>query len=362
MPQTGQPLIQNEPNRGSAVTLIYLDFMRFFAALGIILGHTSEFLVERSSRQSHHESTSGLTLFVDVFFILSGFVISYVYSDKVDGFRDFARYVQRRIARLYPLHLLTLFLMTALFFALVFLGINLNNPPNASAFCLASAVSLIHAWNSCSASVPNGVSWSISSEMSVYLLFPLLTQLARLRLLIAISAFVFIFAALSISSGSVYKLTSEYTAIRAIPPFYFGCLLYEARRHIVVGRWFSIVPIAMFFALIFGSYARLPREMLVVIAYALATSTIACDVGSVRPKFVARFHRLGDLSYSMYMLHPLIVAVLVSGLFDKVFRGGILMMRSSVIVAVSLILITSYFSLRYFEAPLRKKIDSLSIF
>jgi len=44
-------------------------------------------------------------LFVDLFFVLSGFVITHAYSDRIDDGRSFARFVVRRFGRVWPLHI-----------------------------------------------------------------------------------------------------------------------------------------------------------------------------------------------------------------------------------------------------------------
>jgi peptidoglycan/LPS O-acetylase OafA/YrhL len=48
------------------------------------------------------------TLFVDFFFVLSGFVISHAYLDKLACPRNVSRFILRRIGRLWPLHAATL--------------------------------------------------------------------------------------------------------------------------------------------------------------------------------------------------------------------------------------------------------------
>jgi peptidoglycan/LPS O-acetylase OafA/YrhL len=47
-------------------------------------------------------------LFVDFFFVLSGFVISHAYSRKVDSFRNILVFVVRRFGRLWPLRMVVL--------------------------------------------------------------------------------------------------------------------------------------------------------------------------------------------------------------------------------------------------------------
>src|SRR5262249_32428682 len=48
--------------------------------------------------------------FVDFFFVLSGFVITHGYRNKLIDFRDMLSFVRKRFLRLYPLHLFTFLL------------------------------------------------------------------------------------------------------------------------------------------------------------------------------------------------------------------------------------------------------------
>jgi peptidoglycan/LPS O-acetylase OafA/YrhL len=118
-------------------------------------------------------------IFVDFFFVLSGFVITHAYLDKIHGglgFRDFALL---RLARLYPLHL---FMLTIwLPFILVKLGIfeayGLGTDPtdrnNAVSFGLH--LLLHHSLGFLETLTWNGPFWSISVEYFTYLTFFLLS-------------------------------------------------------------------------------------------------------------------------------------------------------------------------------------------
>lgn len=99
---------------------------------------------------------------VSFFFVLSGFILTYIYPD-LPNFAAVKKFYIARIARLWPLHLLTM---------LVFVGI--GGIPSLETLALNAL--LLQAW------VPiqriyfsyNAVSWSISTEVFFYLMFPLL--------------------------------------------------------------------------------------------------------------------------------------------------------------------------------------------
>ena len=77
-----------------------LDALRGVAALLVVLQHTDMVFL---SRKPPH-----LWLGVDLFFVLSGFVLSYAYQDKLDRGLTTLRFMGARLVRLWPLYLLGL--------------------------------------------------------------------------------------------------------------------------------------------------------------------------------------------------------------------------------------------------------------
>src|SRR5271154_4552376 len=114
-------------------------------------------------------------LMVDLFFVMSGFIILHVYGDNFK--QSFSKSSLRnffvaRFARIYPLHFFSLMLLVVLVISFSPAGAY----PNAMEFPAAIPANIfllqsfhvlkIYTWN-----IP---SWSISAECAAYLLFPLL--------------------------------------------------------------------------------------------------------------------------------------------------------------------------------------------
>jgi peptidoglycan/LPS O-acetylase OafA/YrhL len=87
-----------------------LTGLRFFAALYVVLFHQ-----ETTFAAGHHFSKPLLTflghgyLAVSLFFVLSGFVLTYNYADRWSETR-FSKFLLSRFARIYPVYALTLLL------------------------------------------------------------------------------------------------------------------------------------------------------------------------------------------------------------------------------------------------------------
>ncbi|MDZ4834475.1 MAG: acyltransferase [Candidatus Melainabacteria bacterium] len=168
-----------------------LTALRFIAAIIVVLGHVRHDFLPLHDFPENLVFTQAVTFF----FVLSGFILTYVYPELPNSEKTKA-FLTKRIARLWPLHVSTFFLEKILVApALVTVG------GSTSKFVVALAnLLMLHAW------VPfaqfffsyNAPSWSISAEFFFYLCFPLLLTLMRrnvwLPLLISLLVvFVFVF-------------------------------------------------------------------------------------------------------------------------------------------------------------------------
>jgi peptidoglycan/LPS O-acetylase OafA/YrhL len=105
---------EETPHRDKAVgskRFVVLDLYRFLAAMGVFFFHFAEL----SRNPSLLNRVEHFQLFVDFFFVLSGFVIARTYRDSVRDVSEITTFLWRRIARIYPLHVLMLlvFLVTS---------------------------------------------------------------------------------------------------------------------------------------------------------------------------------------------------------------------------------------------------------
>src|SRR6185437_11636585 len=110
---------------------------------------------------------------VDVFFVLSGFILSHVYGNTfVNGVNseDLRTYGVARFARIYPLHLLTLLMMLGAYWFSLRVGVSPTETSGYSLEGLILSLLLINEWFGVVA--PNPGSWSISVEFASYLVFP----------------------------------------------------------------------------------------------------------------------------------------------------------------------------------------------
>jgi peptidoglycan/LPS O-acetylase OafA/YrhL len=165
-----------------------LTGVRGIAALTVFLAHTRETLQSRGLTLDIPDPLVRLFLCggrqVDIFFVLSGFILALLYREWfVDGVRAraYGEFLQRRFARIYPLHAVVLLLVIAFVAAAHALhaptlhGLDRFTPSTLPAYFL-----LVQAWGFLGTDPGewNPPSWSISIEALAYLLFPFLLWLS----------------------------------------------------------------------------------------------------------------------------------------------------------------------------------------
>ena len=83
----------------------FLESIRGISALVVLLFHLKD---TTNSILIHNFLILNGKIFVDFFFVLSGFVIAHSYSSKIHTSIDLLKFKFKRFLRLYPLHILTL--------------------------------------------------------------------------------------------------------------------------------------------------------------------------------------------------------------------------------------------------------------
>jgi peptidoglycan/LPS O-acetylase OafA/YrhL len=303
---------------GSAEQLASLTPLRGIAALWVVLFHFCWYLSAIHPERYTRAVYKGY-LAVDMFFVLSGFVISHVYkagfARGVTGHR-YRNFLKARVARLYPLHItvLLLFVVSAVAeraatYALKgsFEPIPLVGERSLSGL-LANLVMLQGLW--ASKLSWNDPSWSISLEFLAYLLFPLIfpvlwraSPIGRAGiggLLLAVLVW------LAYCTDDYFnQWNGAYAILRCLPEFLVGSLLYSVYR----SRAFASVLATdyAFLAVLFplGGLLHLGAPDLGIIAlFPLLILTAVRNTGyCARLLNSAPLLWLGDISYSLYLLH-----------------------------------------------------------
>ena len=179
-------------------------------------------------------------LFVDFFFVLSGFVISHAYGARLGSGARIKDFVLRRLGRLWPLHVVMLGALIALEFSHLLLShyhaMGDARPAFAldrSPFAILTNLFLVQAFGMHASETWNGPAWSISCEFYTYLVFAAVcffTVGHKARL--AVCALLVIAGAVILARYSDYGMreTFHWAIFRCLYGFFVGVLADEVWR------------------------------------------------------------------------------------------------------------------------------------
>lgn len=290
-------------------------------------------------------------LFVDFFFVLSGFVIASAYFERLrDGF-GVGRFLWLRFWRLYPLH----FLMLAAFVAVEAMQVVVPSlavgqqpfaPPTETAETVLANALMIHGLGIFDFLTWNGPSWSISVEFFTYAAFAAAVVLLRHRGLIlalvmvaAAPLFLFLF-----NDGQNIDATYRYGIVRCLYGFSAGTIC-----HAIYRRWLAAphvtarrVPLVSIgegaLIALLVAFVRFAGTSTWSLAAPLLFSVVVL-LFSLEAGLMSRILKLrlfvlvGTLSYSIYLVHTFVLSRVINGaqllhilggvkLYDRVVEGA----------------------------------------
>jgi len=303
--------------------LTALDALRGVAALVVVVWHWQHFFASSGDWQPGWERSAQPFFWllkplyvqgwaaVDLFFVLSGFVFFWLYSDSIRRRAMGAwRFALLRFSRLYPLHLAMLLLVAglqALFFAGhdTFFIYQANDGRHFIAHLF-----LVQNWWPHAPQSFDGPSWSVSIEVLLYLLFFLACRAGLKRglhcLIVALI-------------GGILLPYDEHIA-RGVIGFFMGGYMFrlweELREHPrapLIANLLSVIALSGWVALGMMLYADAAwlgngegnNQFLVAFDFGLCPLTVlALALREHGGRATARWLGfLGDISYSTYLIH-----------------------------------------------------------
>ncbi|MFB9268770.1 acyltransferase family protein [Bradyrhizobium erythrophlei] len=374
-----------EPVHREKAHVLPLDSIRGIAAISVVIHHL--ILMPTFLAAFPHNAWINWSYFrsawllVDLFFVLSGIVMSLSYVKGDFGHFLLREFMVRRFARVYPLHIVMLFanlLFRLLRIGLVMAGVVVAAPAafevnNAYSFVLN--LFLLHSMGPIDYLSWNAPSWSISVEFYTYLVFGLVVLLAQrlgsLRslyvcagLLVIGSWLVIVFVLQKKSLG----LQTDFGILRCFVSFFLGVLTVRVveglPRKIGPALQGGIQFVAMIASVAVVSLVESYPEISFLAPFAFAIflgSLLAFPDAVLVPRMlVARpLVWLGKRSYSVYMVHALVVLfaeyfVRAVGhrsiaALDSICAG--LPATLNCAISLAAVLVVSHFTYLYVEIP-----------
>lgn len=296
---------------------------------------------------------------VDVFFILSGYVLCLVYADRLalTDLRAYLQFLRARVARIYPLHFLSLALLAVIVLAAP--GFTDRYPLISERFGVGPFVAsllLIQNWGHWLPTCWNTPAWSLSAEWFAYLGFPLFLALSqRWRLpgqaiVLAVACLVILVATLLAKGLTAPTVIGTPGMLRMACEFMCGCLIYRAIR-LGLPRLPGWVDAGASILLIVALSAP-SATMLALPAFALLITLAAQNAGPVAWLTSSKpIVWLGEISYSIYLLHWIVLQIsnwYLDGSALSPLRQ--VAWDCSLIIAIFALSVLSY---KYVERPVR---------
>ncbi|MCQ4161255.1 acyltransferase [Roseomonas sp. GC11] len=280
------------PQPVSSGHLHTLDALRGLAAIAVMLFHISgdafqNMFGQRPAGDAFAAGYSGL----DMFFVLSGFIILHVHRADLGRPWQVLSYLRRRLARIYPPYWAI---------TLAYAGIFLATGQELDPYRLVSSLLLLPGQPPLLS-----IAWTLSHEMLFYLLFALAILWPRAGLAAGLG---WVAASLAVPAGQGW-LADFLFDLRHVE-FLIGAIAALAVRHGAVAR---PLPVALGGALLFGLSAVLDTAQAGftpqahILAYGLGSGLIIAGLATAeqagRLRVPTPLRCLGEASYTLYLTH-----------------------------------------------------------
>lgn len=343
-----------------------LDAIRGLAALYVVVSHcrllTFPGYPENTGPGWHHWLLHG-RLAVVVFITLSGFCLAIAPAQAGWRLRGIARYARRRAWRILPAYWAALAVSLAL--AATVTPLPLSDPPTIRSVLVYGLL----AQDLVAAPVPNAALWSIAVEATLYVAFPLLVLIRRragaAATLAAVTVPVVATGLLHPGLATAGKATGY--ALELAPLFTLGVvtagILTASER---VRRWpwhwlsaLAATPLILLIAAK-GPVWTVAHYYWIDLAAGPAIAMLLAAVATRRSPALARLldnrpvRRLGAISYSLYLIHVPIVAIVSRRLVAPHVAPGMPAFWATLALAVPASVMAAGWFAAAFEAPFQR--------
>jgi peptidoglycan/LPS O-acetylase OafA/YrhL len=333
-----------------------LDTLRGMAALAVFVAHFVQ--------QFQQVSTMGWAglafellgvIGVSVFFVLSGFLIhlGVLKERERQGSVDWRQYAKRRFFRIYPAYLFALVV-----YSLANPHLNSNMVSDTTVAGFWSHLFLVSSFVPGEFQGINAIFWTVVVECHFYLIYPLLQRPLRHWNPLAFFAMtwlvggVFFLAVSALTSAGSTRVMLQHTAPALFWKWALGVFLAEACvrpslsrvRTFLSQTWLTVPILLMIYGGTFWHQASIELNYKRFVLPFFCAALVGLFVFSGLSRWRTRAGQwLGDVSYSVYLWHPLALAVMATYPLGKIW--------GNLLASFTLTLLMSALSHRFLELP-----------
>jgi peptidoglycan/LPS O-acetylase OafA/YrhL len=305
---------------------------------------------------------------VDLFFILSGFILSYVHYSGTSrfGLPEYRKFLWLRIARMFPNHVATIVCVAVLVLAAKLRHLNFTGDYPLSG--LPFQLTMTHAWPYAQGGAWNYPSWSISAEWFAYIAaFPLVWHLLK-RAPGAVTSVIIGFALLAVrwvtvdipalkEWGRIILVSSEFIA----GGLFFNAYLHSRKFTSTCQQWASLVALVILGALFLPPNFAFAPAIVIALFPPLLVGLTAETSRFSKLLSLAPALWLGRISYALYMTHGISQKVIKVILPSEHYTHASLPVRLSLLAVNAVLILAPAAALYYFvEVPSRNFLRRLA--
>ena len=289
-----------------------IQFLRFIAASLVVITHSMESVLGRVTDDGPR-GILYITNFggvgVHIFFVISGFIMVYTsFGNKVNNF-DSLNFILRRFIRIYPIY----WICAAMYF--LFHQV-VSGQYSYSIWEISASILLFPGYSS----LIIGQGWTLSYEVYFYICFAFFMTLGLSRGLLLMTLFFLASVAVGLklhSDSWGLQLVTNSLLIEFLGGAWIAYLFVsKARLSATLSNALVLLAFAAFTASLAFGYNRLPTILTLGVPSALLIAgSVFKERGGNLPAFVQRYSFLGDSSYSLYLIHFLLISLLLRAFF-----------------------------------------------
>jgi len=344
--------------------------LRGIAAFLVLLFHMASFQRQMAEANEHDlELMSGIWdngwAGVDLFFVISGFIMVYVTRNTGRSLKDVRRFITSRITRIYPLWWVCAGIMSLYFwltYGMLAAPDRVSDTSEAMVYAAKSFLLIPQ-----KAEPILGLGWTLIHEMFFYIVFACLLFLPRkhLPLLLIIWAIVTMIGTQFVRPAAFGRSLSELAASPLSLEFIAGgfagyCIsvskIFKPKLFLIIGVVLACLGFLFFPEGAGTSYAVLRVVIFTLPFICLTYGWVGCELneGYRVPKWLSR---LGDWSYSLYLTHYILLVTL-RRIYRTLFPEGLWVGAPGIwdnvvfaILALSLSVLTASIFYNFVERP-----------